>query len=89
MNIMEIPGANINLAETQDEYLTLPARVGKITVACDDGEVAEVPAFQSAWVPTPEELEALNNGEHIVLCVLGASHPPVMLNVSGVDYNAE
>lgn len=35
----------------------------------------------SIWVPTPEELEALNNGAQIRLNIWGSGHPPVMLDV--------
>lgn len=82
MNVIEIPGANMNLAESQDEYITLPVRAANITVVCNDGEVAEVPSLTSGWVPTPEELAELNAGGHIELTVLGVQQPPVMLNVA-------
>lgn len=36
--------------------------------------------FQSAWEPTPGELELLNAGGKIVLSVVGGQ-PPVMLQV--------
>lgn len=81
MNVIRIPGANMDLAEHQEEYLTLPVRAGYVDVLCDDGEVAGVPALRSAWVPTREELALLLDGGYVELCVLGVSHPPVMLNV--------
>lgn len=89
MNIITIPGANLNLAETQDEFLTLPVRAGNVTVTISgDGEVADVPAMTSGWVPTPEELDILNRGGYIELTVLGHQHPPIMLNVSERDGDA-
>lgn len=36
--------------------------------------------FQSAWEPTPKELEIINNGGSIVLTVWGGQ-PPVALTV--------
>lgn len=82
MNIIRIPGANMNLAETQDEFLTLPVKAGNVTVIINgDGEVDDVPALRSAWGPTRQELALLLDGGYIELCVLGVSHPPVMLNV--------
>ena len=81
MNIIKIPGANMNLAEHQDEFLTLPVKAGCVTVNCNDGDVEDVPCMISAWKPTRTELAHLLDGGHIELCVLGTSHPPVMLNV--------
>lgn len=81
MDIIVIPGANMNLAETQEEYNTLPVRAETITVACHDGDVTDVPALRSAWKPTRNELALLLDGGYVELCVLGTRHPPVMLNV--------
>ena len=36
--------------------------------------------FQSAWEPTPSELELLNAGGKVVLSIVGGQ-PPVMLQV--------
>jgi hypothetical protein len=42
-----------------------------------------LPAFASAWEPTPEELAALNAGGKIILTVLGQlQHPVVSIGVS-------
>lgn len=81
MDIIPITGANLNLAEHQDEFETLPVRAGSVTVICDDGEVENVPSMASAWKPTRQELALLLDGGYVELCVLGATHPPVMLNV--------
>lgn len=35
----------------------------------------------SFWMPSKEELDALNDGHPVLLTVLGASHPCVMLQV--------
>jgi hypothetical protein len=39
------------------------------------------PKLTSAWMPTPEELAALNAGKPVLLTVLGYAHPPVLLRV--------
>lgn len=38
----------------------------------------------SAWIPSPEELERLNAGAMIELCVMGIVHPPVGMSVGAV-----
>jgi len=45
------------------------------------------PVMESAWLPTPEELERLAAGAPIILGVLGEYHPPVYLTV-GAPPNA-
>lgn len=35
----------------------------------------------TAWVPTPQELEALNAGASIHVMILGTAHPPIMVGV--------
>lgn len=42
---------------------------------------AGVPMLQSAWLPTAEELAALNAGAPVVLTTLGKSFPPTSLEV--------
>lgn len=37
--------------------------------------------FVSAWMPTPEELAALNRGAPVYLFIYGSVHPPVGLGV--------
>lgn len=80
MNIIPIQGANMNLAEHQEEYLTMPVRVETITVAVrDDGDVEDVPCMTSAWKPSRDELALLLDGGYVQLRVLGLQHPPVMI----------
>jgi len=38
-------------------------------------------AIVSAWKPSPEELARLNSGAHVHLVIIGASMPPVCLEV--------
>lgn len=37
--------------------------------------------MSSAWMPTPEELKLLNEGQPVHLHVWGGAHPPVALTV--------
>lgn len=46
------------------------------------------PAMESAWFPTPKELEALAAGAPVILEVLGSGHPPVKLSVGKVPEEA-
>lgn len=39
----------------------------------------------SFWMPTPNELAALNCGHPVQLTVVGDVHPPVSLNIPGVQ----
>ena len=50
-----------------------------VFVQAGQGEVT----ISSLWIPTPEELAALNAGHGIVLTVFGTTHPPVMLECTG------
>ncbi len=80
MLVIPIPGTNMNLAETQPEYQTMPVRVENITVVVsDDGEVSDVPCIASAWQPTRDELALLLDGGYVQLRILGTGHPPVMV----------
>jgi hypothetical protein len=46
-----------------------------------DIETTAGATMESAWHPTPEEIEALRNGAPVILSVVGHIHPPVMLSV--------
>lgn len=37
--------------------------------------------FVSAWIPTPEEIAALNAGAPVYLFIYGDKHPPVYVGV--------
>ena len=73
MKPIEIPEKTLTLAENQDEYLNLDI----VVMASEDGS----PTMCSRWMPTPEELEALNAGCPIQLAIVGTSHPPVIVGV--------
>ena len=52
---------------------------GNLCVA--DVPTSAGPAMESAWLPTPRELELIAAGAPIVLGILGTVHPPVYLSV--------
>lgn len=59
-------------------YLGLPLR--DIEISCTVNGPG-TPAMETAWEPTPDELQALNNGGSIILRILGTAHPPVYIYV--------
>lgn len=77
MKIVKPENATRVLAQSQDEYLNLPI----VDIARDDG----VNVMVSLWQPSPDELEALNNGACISLGILGTNHPPVIVFVNGME----
>ena len=62
----------------QQGYIGLPVRDECVH---DEVNGPETPCMVSAWTPTPDELERLAAGAPVHLCVLGAVHPPVRLEV--------
>lgn len=77
MLIARIEGATRVIGKSQG-YLGLPIR--DVTVNCAvNGE--GTPAMVTAWQPTPQELEALNNGASVHVQLLGDAHPPIMVGV--------
>lgn len=44
-------------------------------------ELTGTPGMVSAWEPTPAELKRIARGAPILLKILGADHPPVMIEV--------
>ncbi len=40
-----------------------------------------IPCMTTAWEPTPEELQRLNNGAKVTLKIIGVNHPPVLIEV--------
>lgn len=59
-------------------YRGLPLRDEPISCSVN-GE--STPSMVSAWQPTPDELARLNAGASVHLRVVGAVHPPVMIDV--------
>jgi len=75
MQIGRIEGCTRVLGKSQG-YLGLPLR--DITIN-DSVNGPDTPAMETAWFPTPAELEAISAGAPVILRVLGTGHPPVML----------
>ena len=46
-----------------------------------DVETTAGPGMESAWIPTPEEVQRIIAGAPILLMVLGRMHPPVSMTV--------
>lgn len=72
MQIGMIEGATRVIGRSQG-YMGLPLK----DIVYADG----TPAMESAWFPTPKELEALMAGAPVLLEILGTGHPPVSLKV--------
>lgn len=47
-----------------------------------------VPAMQSVWEPTPDELERLKAGAPVYLLIVGTAHPPVAVSVGAAPGDA-
>ena len=77
MQIGRIEGCTRVLGKSQG-YLGLPLKDVLINSTVDG---PETPAMETAWLPTPDEIERINAGAPVVLRVLGTQHPPVMLEV--------
>jgi hypothetical protein len=77
MHIGRVEGATRVIGKQQG-YLGLPIRDELINETVN-GE--GTPCMVTAWLPTGEEIQALNAGALIHLRVLGVTHPPVMVEV--------
>lgn len=75
MEIGRIQGCTRTIGRSQG-YYGLPLRD---IVINDTVTGPNTPAMETAWLPTPEELAALNAGAPIILRVCGTGHPPVMI----------
>lgn len=80
MEIGRIRGATRVIGKSQG-YYGLPLRDVLLN---DTVNGPDTPAMVTAWIPTPDELAALNAGAPIHLTILGGSHPPVMMGVGDV-----
>ena len=78
MIIGHIEGATRTLLAPSDSPEVKPLGIKDVVYA--DG----TPAVISAWMPTPEELAALNAGEPVYLAVFGMNMPPAFVGVKGV-----
>lgn len=77
MQIGRIAGATRVIGKSQG-YLGLPLR--DETINCTVGG-PDTPSMVTAWLPTPEELAALNAGAPVHVRVIGTSHPPIMVEI--------
>lgn len=80
MQIGRIQGCTRVLGQSQG-YLGLPVRDVLIS---DSVNGPQTPAMETAWLPTPAEIEAIATGAPIILRLLGTGHPPVMMEVGEV-----
>lgn len=85
MQIGMIKGATRTIGKSQG-YLGLPLR----DIVLDDTVNGPgTPAMETAWLPTPKEIEAINAGAPVILRVLGSGHPPVMVMTGEAPEDAE
>jgi len=79
MIIGHIPGFTRTIGESQG-YRGLPLK--DVLLADNAHSVRDVvPAMQTLWHPSPDELRTLIEGGGIVLTILGSAHPPVNIDV--------
>jgi len=78
MQIGRIEGATRTIGKSQG-YFGLPLRDELIN--CTVNGEATPAAMVTAWLPTPEELTALNAGAAVHVRILGVEHPPIMVSV--------
>ncbi len=80
MNKIRHPTNNRVLGAPKDwDHSELPCSALAVT----DVEVNGQQAIASFWQPDAEELALIVAGAPIMLCIFGASMPPVMLSVQG------
>lgn len=77
MIIKRIEGCTRELGKSQG-FLGLPV---KDTTINDTVYGPGTPCMETAWEPTPKELELIAAGKPVILRVLGTGHPPVMIYV--------
>lgn len=80
MHIGRIEGATRTIGKSQG-YNGLPLRDELVNCTVNGDNT---PSMVTAWLPTPEELVALNAGAAIHVRILGSSHPPIHLGVGPV-----
>jgi len=80
--IEELPGTTVRVLGKSQGYFGLPVR---FQVMFDTASGQEVDTMTTAWFPTPEELQRINDGEAIYLRLFGSSHPPVYMTVGGAE----
>lgn len=76
MKFVEIAGANLTLAESQDEYETIRVRKGTCHVP-HGSLLVPMPNLVCELKPTPEEIQQLVEGGSLFVNILGESWPPI------------
>lgn len=85
MQVGCIEGATRIVGKSQG-YLGLPIRDEVIACTVNGGAT---PAMVTAWVPSPEDLAALNAGASVHVRILGMVPPPMMVMVGPVPADRE
>ena len=83
MQIGRIEGTTRVLGKAQG-YLGLPVRDEQVI---DAATSRNENSMVSAWLPTSDEIAALNAGASVHLRVIGMVHPPVVVSVGEVPAN--
>jgi hypothetical protein len=76
MEIARIKNATRVIGKSQG-YLGLPIRDEIINEATNGLSHS----MTTAWIPTPKELEKLNQGASVHVTILGVNHPPMIVTV--------
>jgi hypothetical protein len=77
MQIGRIEGATRVIGKSQG-YMGLPLRDAVVNCSVNG---PDTPTMTTAWLPTPEELAALNAGASVHVTILGVAHPPILVGV--------
>lgn len=85
MLIGHIEGATRTIGRSQG-YKGLPIRDEKIHCTVNG---PDTPRMVTAWTPTPDELAKLNAGASVHVCLLGQTHPPILVEVGEPPADAE
>lgn len=76
MKALPLANCNLKMAPPPDWDEATQGPCGTLDIHFD-GE-----SMRSAWLPSPEELAALNAGQPVILGIIGRSHPVVFLTVN-------
>lgn len=77
MQVGRIQGATRVLGQSQG-FLGLPVRDELVNCKVNG---PDTPTMVTAWLPTPEEIAAINAGAPVHVRIEGTAHPPIMVNV--------
>lgn len=68
----------------QQGYVPLYVRFGVEEYTDNMQQRWATPKAETAWFPTVEELEKLNQGAPVILILLNSEHPPVRVEVGAI-----